>query len=56
MNVAMHEIGHILGLDHCTERCLMQPALSREEIERRPFSLCEQCFRIAREGVQRGLS
>ncbi|MEM2097774.1 MAG: matrixin family metalloprotease [Methanothrix sp.] len=56
MNVALHEIGHILGLDHCTGHCLMQPALSREEIERRPFALCEQCLGIARENVQRGPS
>lgn len=52
MNVAMHEIGHILGLDHCTDHCLMQPARSREEVERRPFALCEHCFRIARDNMQ----
>ncbi|MCX8206896.1 MAG: matrixin family metalloprotease [Methanothrix sp.] len=56
MNVAMHEIGHILGLDHCTWRCLMQPAMSREEIERRPFALCARCVGTARENVQRGFS
>lgn len=53
MNVVMHGIGHILGLDHCIERCLMQPAMNEEEVERRPFALCEQCFWIARE-KQRG--
>lgn len=56
MNVAMHEIGHILGLDHCTGSCLMQPARCQDEVERRPFALCEHCFRIARENVHRGLS
>jgi len=54
MNVAMHEIGHILGLDHCTAECLMQPAGNEEEVDRRPFALCEQCFLIARENMRRG--
>ncbi len=48
MNVVMHEIGHILGLDHCSERCLMCLARDSNGVENRPFALCDKCYQIAK--------
>jgi archaemetzincin len=36
-----HEVGHILGLEHCTYyRCLMNGSANMQESDRRPLHLC----------------
>jgi len=41
--IVMHEVGHMLGLWHCTEDCLMQYRDSTEEVEEGPPALGLQC-------------
>jgi predicted Zn-dependent protease len=42
-SVAVHEAGHLLGLGHCKERCVMRPASSLRELDRRPLKPCKGC-------------
>ena len=42
---AIHEIGHVLGLDHCTHSCVMQYSNSLGEAQQKPHTLCEHCKR-----------
>ena len=43
---AIHEIGHVLGLPHCTNTCVMHYSNSLGEAQRKPLSLCDRCKRI----------
>jgi len=44
LTLALHEAGHLLSLPHCTFfRCLMNGALTLEEADRRPATLCAVC-------------
>jgi archaemetzincin len=40
---AIHEVGHLLGLEHCQEHCVMNLSKSREEAWIKPSSLCKSC-------------
>ena len=40
---AIHEVGHILGLQHCSNHCLMQFSNSLWEAKMKPLYLCESC-------------
>lgn len=40
---AIHELGHVLGLQHCTNECVMQFSNSLAEAEAKPATLCERC-------------
>lgn len=44
--VAVHEIGHNLGLDHCeTKNCVMQDAVeSISTLDNEGFELCDKCL------------
>lgn len=44
--VAIHEIGHNMGLHHCeTEKCVMQDAVeSIKTVDKEGFELCESCL------------
>jgi archaemetzincin len=47
--VAVHEVGHTLGLAHCTTRgCLMEDAGGRARTCNREFDLCPHCRSILR--------
>jgi len=43
--IAVHEIGHNLGLDHCvSEKCVMRDAVeSIKSIDNEVLDLCEKC-------------
>ena len=42
--VAVHEVGHTLGLDHCTTRgCLMEDAGGLARTSDREFDFCARC-------------
>lgn len=40
---ALHETGHLLGLDHCHQRCIMSLSRNLAEAEEKPISLCPRC-------------
>ncbi|MDH7517537.1 MAG: hypothetical protein QHH19_04255 [Candidatus Thermoplasmatota archaeon] len=40
---AIHETGHVLGLDHCTNSCVMRYSNSLWEAKTKPLYLCEKC-------------
>lgn len=40
---AIHEVGHVLGLSHCQENCVMNLSKSREEVGKKSSSLCLSC-------------
>lgn len=42
---AIHEVGHILGLQHCSNYCIMQFSNSLWEAKMKPSYLCESCKR-----------
>jgi archaemetzincin len=45
---AIHEIGHVLGLDHCKNNCVMSFSNSLSEANKKPIELCERCRRRIR--------
>lgn len=40
---ALHEVGHLLGLEHCKNRCIMSLSENKEEAEKKPSQLCQRC-------------
>jgi archaemetzincin len=40
---AIHELGHVLGLAHCTHECVMQFSNSLAEAQAKPATLCGRC-------------
>jgi len=54
---ALHEVGHLMGLEHCTGRCVMQLSRSPDEARLKPSDLCPACLGIlktkpGREGLK----
>jgi len=40
---AIHEMGHVFGLQHCTNDCVMQFSNSLDEAKAKPATLCDRC-------------
>ncbi|HEC82244.1 MAG TPA: peptidase [Thermoplasmatales archaeon] len=40
---AVHEVGHVLGLGHCSNRCVMRFSNTLWEAKLKPLHLCESC-------------
>ncbi|MCK4476027.1 MAG: hypothetical protein KAU16_04805 [Methanophagales archaeon] len=40
---AVHEMGHVFGLQHCTNYCVMQFSNSLYEAKEKPDKLCDKC-------------
>lgn len=38
-----HEFGHLLGLHHCQNACVMQFSNSIQEVDEKPKEFCEKC-------------
>jgi archaemetzincin len=42
---AMHELGHVAGLPHCSRsRCVMSPSDAAEKVDRKEAAFCGVCF------------
>lgn len=48
--ISVHEVGHLLGLEHCWEvRCLMHFSRNIEQLDSLPLQFCSACeFEISR--------
>ena len=42
---AIHEIGHLLGLDHCTNKCVMMRSEVVLDVDKKPASFCDICWK-----------
>ncbi|MEO1271387.1 MAG: archaemetzincin, partial [Myxococcota bacterium] len=52
LTVAIHEVGHVLGMRHCTAfNCIMNGNSSLEEADSHPLHLCPVCIRKAEHGA-----
>ncbi|MFZ2455285.1 MAG: archaemetzincin [Candidatus Altiarchaeia archaeon] len=40
---ALHEVGHIIGLSHCENRCFMRFSNCLEDVRMKPVRLCDSC-------------
>lgn len=41
---ALHELGHVLGLHHCHNRCVMRFSNSLSDTDRKPDEYCPSCL------------
>ncbi|MEM4717889.1 MAG: archaemetzincin family Zn-dependent metalloprotease, partial [Desulfurococcaceae archaeon] len=42
----LHELGHLLGLEHCVNNCVMRFSNSIVEVDEKPRYYCEKCRAI----------
>lgn len=42
--VALHQIGHVLGLKNCENECVMRIAVSVNDVDKRPDGFCPNCL------------
>ncbi len=40
---ALHEVGHLMGLEHCLQDCVMQLSRSAKNAGKKPSRLCPAC-------------
>jgi archaemetzincin len=50
---AVHEVGHVMGLQHCKNRCVMRFSNTYEDALQKPETLCEACRRTLERGQVR---
>ncbi len=41
---ALHEVGHLLGLSHCSSSCVMSLSGSLDQAKEKPSTLCAGCL------------
>ncbi len=46
---SIHECGHVLGLGHCYNNCVMQYSSSLSDALKKPTSLCDSCKKSLKE-------
>jgi len=47
---ALHEVGHLLGLQHCQQSCVMRLSHSPEKAKLKPSRLCPVCSTLLKAG------
>ena len=52
----MHEVGHLLGLEHCRNSCVMSLSDSKEKAVGKPAHLCANCIARLHRARHRQLS
>jgi archaemetzincin len=51
--VALHELGHLFHLAHCSDRrCLMCLSGPADDLDRRSLSLCRYCHRFLQDSIR----
>ncbi len=51
----VHETGHVMGLNHCKNKCVMRFSNSIEDAELKPDVLCERCrYLLNRKVIEAG--
>ncbi|MEB2836493.1 MAG: archaemetzincin family Zn-dependent metalloprotease [Desulfurococcales archaeon] len=51
---SMHEVGHLLGLDHCPNpRCVMSFSNSIHDVDRKEAAFCEACLTKLEDYISR---
>lgn len=40
---ALHEVGHLMGLEHCPHGCVMHLSANAEKAKEKPARLCTRC-------------
>jgi len=49
----LHEVGHVLGLEHCSNYCVMRFSNSISDVDEKPPGFCKDCReKLARIGVE----
>ncbi len=38
-----HEVGHLLGLEHCRGKCVMRRSRNNNQLDKKPLTLCSRC-------------
>lgn len=52
--VALHEIGHLFSVPHCTDyRCIMHFSTNLDVLDEIPMAFCHYCTAYLEEGVRR---
>jgi len=46
---AIHEVGHLLGLEHCQNSCVMRFSNTFAEAMTKPKELCSECRKLLKE-------
>lgn len=49
---ALHEVGHIIGLTHCDNRCFMRFSNCLEDVRTKPARLCDSCKELCAGSVK----
>ncbi len=53
---ALHEVGHLMGLDHCKKGCIMQLSETKMEAEEKLPTLCPDCSAMLKGSMKAGLT
>ncbi len=48
---SIHELGHVVGLEHCNRRCVMRFSNSLVDTDRKPDAFCSDCMKALEDGI-----
>ncbi len=47
-----HEVGHLLGLDHCRGKCVMRRSKNNKQLDKKPLFLCNKCSKKTKKLIK----